>query len=215
MSRALERGEVFFLYRPRVGTDEVRSLADVQRFLLVLEPDGRPIRRSLVVGRKRLPDPEDHERVWAFVADVTERSGEYEPPPDARVAGEGRYALVDHNGHTHLAYVLARPRDPGPAQETFRIRPEASYIVAVRNPDAPAPPGAGLAERQRAELPPELRERFGGRRFIPLDPPELLDHDHVELILIGAAEDATQELGIELDADDERVECDQILETLR
>jgi hypothetical protein len=135
--------------------------------------------------------------------------------PEARPVGEGRYAIVDHDGHTHLAYVLELPPEPGPAQRTFNIEREASYIVAVRNPEAPAPPGAGLGSKQRAELPPELVEHFRGRRFAPVDTPELLDHEGVELVLIGAREDAERELGIELDAQSERLETADLFRKLR
>jgi len=58
VSTVLERGDVFFFYRPRVEREEADDLEDVQRFFLVLRPDGRQRFRELVVGRKRLPDPE-------------------------------------------------------------------------------------------------------------------------------------------------------------
>jgi hypothetical protein len=222
VSRVLERGDVFFFYRPRVGIAEVRGLDDVARLLVLLEPDGSPRFRLLVVGRKRLPDPAAHERAWALVAKVEDRPdvvrdelgrrryvtktrGEREEP-EARPAGEGRYAIADHGGHTHLAYGLELPREPGPAQELFDITRQASYVTAVRNPEAPAPPGRGLPPGRRAEYPPELAERFGGRRFAPLDPPAFLDHVGAEIVLIGAAVDAEAELGIPLGAEDERLE---------
>lgn len=156
MSTELERGDVFFFYRPRVGIEEVRSLQEVQRFFFVLHPDGDARLREIIVGSKRLPEVEPHERAWAFVARVTDSAayareelggriyqtktrGE-RVQPDTRAAGEGRYAIVDHDGHSHLAYALELPQEPGEAQRTFRIEREASYIVAVRNPDAPTPP---------------------------------------------------------------------------
>ena len=40
MSRTVEQGDVFFFYRPRVGTGEVDELSDVQRFFVVLMPEG-------------------------------------------------------------------------------------------------------------------------------------------------------------------------------
>jgi len=135
--------------------------------------------------------------------------------PEARPAGEAGYAIVDHDGHTHLAYALELPREPGDVQRELRIEREASYVVAVRNPEAPAPPGAGLTPRERAEFPREFLDRFGGRRFIPLDPPSLLDYEGAEIVLIGAAEDAEAELGIDLDAERERLEDADIFQDLR
>jgi hypothetical protein len=231
VSRILEAGDLLFFYRPRVGVERVSSLADVQRFFLVLEPEGTSGFRRLVVGRKRLPDIGAHEREWAFVAEVADRPEAlrdeverrvYETrtagrrvQPEARAVGEARYAIVDHDGHTHLAYVLELPREPGEAQRTFHIAREASYVVAVGNPDAPAPPGLGLPRERRPDLPPELRARFGTRRFAPLDPPALLDHVGVEIVLIGAADDVADELGIELDAEAERLDRSDLFEKLR
>jgi hypothetical protein len=231
MSTIVEQGDIFFFYRPRVDVAEVDDLDDVQRFFFVLAPEGRELYRLFVVGRKRLPEATSHEREWAFVVEVATRPDDvrddlerrtYETKTrgirvegEARPAGEGRYAIVDHEGHTHLAYVFELPADPGPAQEAFRITREASFIVAVRNPDAPAPPGAGLRADRRADYPGDLLERFRGRRFIPVETPELLDHEGAEIVLVGASEDPESELGIELDADPERLDEAEIFSRLR
>jgi hypothetical protein len=231
MTRVLERGDVFFFYRPRVGVAEARSLDDVARFFFVLHPDAHGRDRLVVVGRKRLPDPERHERVWALVAEVADRPDELREAvgprvyptrtrglrsqPEARPVGEGRYLLADHDGHSHLAYGLELPPEPGEAQQLFALDREASFIVAVRNPDAPAPPGTGLPRSRRADLPPDLRERFGDRRWLPVDDPALLDHPGVELVLIGAAKDAEDELGIQLDTEAESLATSDLLADLR
>jgi hypothetical protein len=231
MARELERGDVFFFYRPRVGVTEVRSLDDVARFVFVLDPDAHGCDRLLVVGRKRLPDPERHERAWALVAEVTQRPDElrddleartYETrtrglrqQPGARPVGEGRYVLADHDGHSHLAYALELPAEPGEAQRLFNLHREASFIVAVRNPDSPAPPGTGLPRSRRADLPRALRDRFGDRRWLPVDDPAMLDHPGIELVLIGAAEQVEEELGIRLDTEAETLETSELLADLR
>lgn len=215
MSRIVERGDAFFFYRPRVGVEHVQRLEDVQRFFLILDPEGEARFRWIVVGRKRLPDIHEHERNWAFVAEVAEAPEEFRDElkswryhtktrgervePAARPVGEGGYAIVDHDGHTHLAYVLTRPDPPGPAQDLFRILPEASYVVAVRNPAAASDAPAGLGPRQRASFPPEVAARFDGKRFLPLDDPHILDFEGAEIILIGASEDVAPELGIDVD----------------
>ena len=111
--------------------------------------------------------------------------------------------------------VLELPEEPGAAQDLFRVRPEASYIVAMRNPAAEAPPGVGLRPAQRPGYPPELMERFGNRRFIALDDPRFLDIEDTELVLIGAAEDAEAELGVHLDREQERLEHADIFRQLR
>jgi hypothetical protein len=230
MTRVLERGDVFFFYRPRVGVEDARSPDDVARFFFILAPDARGCDRLVVVGRKRLPDPERHERGWALVAELANRPDElrdavgrrvYETKtrgvrvqPEARPVGEARYLLADHDGHSHLAYGLELPPEPGEAQRVFGIHREASLIVAVRNPDAPAPPGTGLPRSRRAELPTRLRDRFGDRRWIAVDDPELLDHPGVELVLIGAAKDAEAELGVDIDTEAEDLATSELLADL-
>lgn len=131
-----------------------------------------------------------------------------------RPCGEGVYHILDHEGHTHLVYVLAMPEKPGiqrtacpyrskpslnlhvgEVQQTFNITPQASYILSIKNPSAPSPPWAGLSERSKADLPPAYEALFKDRRFIPANPVELLNFDHVEFLLIGAREDVGGEAG--------------------
>ena len=96
----------------------------------------------------------------------------------------------------------------------MRIEREASDIVAVRNPDAPAPPGMGHTGLT-PDLPEHLRNRFRGRRFAQLDVPEWLDHEGVELVIIGAARDPGRELGLELDPQGEQVHDADLFRDLR
>jgi hypothetical protein len=60
---------------------------------------------------------------------------------------------------------------------------------------------------QKAELPKHLQEKFKGRRFINVDPPELLDHQGVEILLISTDE-SVKELGIDLEAQADATEKD-------
>jgi hypothetical protein len=214
MARILEEGDIFFCYRPRLDVERVRGLADVQRFYVILKPSDKPVFRRMIIGRKRLPGIAEHERTWGFVDLVTDKPEEIEDEldpatydtstrgrrtePPARPAGEGVYAVVDHDGHTHLAHALELPEKPGPVQAELNIGPEASLIVTVRNPDAPAPPRAGLPPGRRPDYPTALAEKFAGRRFTELNPPDFLDYPGTELVLIGAGSDVTRELGLSL-----------------
>jgi hypothetical protein len=67
----------------------------------------------------------------------------------------------------------------------------------------------------RVDLPKELQERFGSRRFIDADPPALLDFEGMEFVLIGAAEDVGQELGITLKPERERLDRADIFRLLK
>jgi hypothetical protein len=218
----IECGDIYFLYRPAVGVDEVHGFKDVRRLYILLKPWGTQIYRLLIVGRKKLPAPEEHDRFWAFVWRVfNDRAAlnaelgyeEYETKtrgvrkiPPARPAAEGIYAIVRHGEHTHLAYFLELPKRQGPVERELNIKREASYIVAVKNPETPSPPNTGLGRKQEAEFPKELQEKFEGRRFVPVDPPDFLNYEGAEVVLIGASENAEQELGIEFRADEE-TEC--------
>lgn len=217
----LERGDLFFFYRPRVDVHVPRSLDDVARTYVVLRVRDGGTYRLLILGEKRLPatGPGGDRRSWAFVFRVARRPEDIEDEldperyvtrtrgervvPPARPAGEGVYAIVRHDRHTHLAHVLELPSEPGEVQDALNVGRQGSYVVAVRNPDTPAPEGVGLDERRRASYPDELRARFRGRRFAPLDPPAFLDHEGAELVLVGASADVEAELGIRLDAERE------------
>lgn len=215
----LEKGDIYILYRPRVEADEAHGFEDVERFYMLLKPWRRELYRLIILGRKRLPDPGEHDRFWGFVWRVfTDRAAlnrELGPREYAtrtrgirhvrpvRPAAEGIYALMRHGNHTHLAYATELPEREGPAERALNIRRKASYVVAVRNPESPRPPGTGLDPEHAARFPKELREKFAGRKFLPVDPPDFLDYEGAELVFIGAAEDPEAELGVAFEPDRE------------
>ena len=43
--KIVEHGDIFFLYRPKVGTEEVKDIDDVQRFYMVTSPDNSKTNR--------------------------------------------------------------------------------------------------------------------------------------------------------------------------
>lgn len=230
--KILETGDIYFLYRPRVEERSPESLEEIQRLFIVLNPEPGTRFRLLVVGRKQLPEIEDGgDKYWGFVDRVaskpedlhetlrgethaTRTRGERFQPP-ARACGEGVYALVDHDGHTHLAYALELPQRPGDVQHALHIEPEASYVLSVKNPEASSPPGVGLRPRQKADLPRSLQTRFGRRRFLGVDTPVYLDHAGVEFVLIGARENAEEELGIEFRTEPESADSAELFADLR
>jgi hypothetical protein len=81
-----------------------------------------------------------------------------------RPAAEGIYAIVRHGEHTYLAYVTELPKRQGPIERDLNIKREASYIIAVRNPESSRPPGTGLDPEHAAHFPKDLQEKFAGRR---------------------------------------------------
>jgi hypothetical protein len=197
----MEHGEIDILYRPRVEHEQVDSLRDVQRLLLVLCPDGRHETRVIAIARKELSA-----RFWGFVdvvddpqyVDITLGAHTYLTKgrgtrhlPAARVAASGEYVISRHGSHTHFEFTTK----PRPESE-IEVASKGNFIVSVANPD---PTVWGLQETPplQDELFPEyevhvtvptpfpaaIQERFRGRRYIDLEP-DLLDYPGAELIFV-------------------------------
>jgi hypothetical protein len=224
-SQIVEQGDIFFFYRPKVGTEEVTSTEDVQRFYMVTSPEERDSKyRLFVLGRKQLPEiVEDkstsEERNWALNTLTTNNAedirrellaAEYETETKgkrrmaaAAPAGEGKYSIVKHDNHTELAYVLELPEKPGPTQKEFEIKKEASYIVSVKNPDIQTP-GFKAFEKRKPDYPANIKQKFGDKRWINVEDPELLNYENTQLLMIGARrKDIEEELGIDLNEEKE------------
>jgi hypothetical protein len=77
------------------------------------------------------------------------------------------------------------------------------------------PPGLGLDETRRARFPRGLQQRFRGRRFINQDPPDFLNREGAEILMVGASADVEHELGLTLDREHESEETAAIFEDLR
>ena len=246
-SQIIEHGDIFFFYRPKVGTEEVEDIGDVQRFYMITSSDdgysGRAgkrketIYRLFLIGQKQLPEiiegkSTSKERNWALNTLTTSNpddihkqlvAAEYttETRGKRRIAaaipaGEGKYSIVKHAGHTELAYLLELPEEPGPTQKEFEIRKEASYIVSVKNPDISVPGFAAFSSRKKPEYPGHLIKKFGDRRWISIDDPELLNYENIQLLLIGARKkDVEEELGIDIDEQNETENSADIFKDLK
>lgn len=220
----VERGDIFFFYRPKVEAEKVRSREDVQRLFMVLAPEAPRRRyRLFVVGRKKLPRArgrgrDGERRNWAMNVRTSERpedirreliAKEYRTETRgerragaAKPVGEGKYQLFRHGDHTELAYALELPKKPGHAQAEFEIEQEASYVVAVKNPEVSIP--GFPAPDEPPEYGPEIEAKFGHRRWIDADDPALLDPEHAQILLLGThAGDVEEQLGIELEKEEE------------
>src|SRR5215218_7975828 len=186
----IEQGDIFFFYRPKVDTEEVKDIKDVQRFYMVTTPEEEKndIYRLFLIGQKQLPEivegkSTSEEKNWALNI-LTTSSPDYiqkelmpaeyttETKGKRRLAaatptGEGKYVIVKHDNHTELAYILELPEIPGPTQREFEIKKEASYIISVKNPDVKVPGFA--ASKKNPEYPKALKEKFGDKRWINVD----------------------------------------------
>ena len=223
----LEYGDIYFFYRPKVGSSDVTSIDDVRRFFMVTAPEEtstksdnekthRQFYRLFVIGKKSLPEirtseARSSERYWARVGGIFENpedltkellSDEFRKGDLARPVGEGKYAIVRHQNHAELAYILELPEEPGEAQKEFGIEKEASYIVTVINPAKPVPEGYPSAD-QSPRYPDSIQEEFrDDENFIPLTRNlDLVNYQNAQIILIGAREGRDmikKEVGIEI-----------------
>lgn len=83
-SQVLEKGSIYFIYRPKVEQETVKGMEDVQRFYIVLSPYRKDIYRLMVVGRQTMPDI-GGERNWAFVQNIGRRPEDVEDELDRDV----------------------------------------------------------------------------------------------------------------------------------
>jgi len=213
MADIIERGRIYFFYRPKVQRAQPRGFADVQRLQLVLSSRDKEWYRVIVVGHKQLPDPRQagRARFWGYVesagrdrdrikASLTEeiydtktRGRRYQPA--SRPAGEGSYAFVDHDRHMHFIYELELPEHPGPVQSALNIQSEASYIVAVKDANA----------YLESDQP----------RFVSLRDPATLNEDGTEIVLISASADISAEFDIDIRHDQEDLAAENLFQDLR
>ena len=229
----LEKGNIFFFYRPRESVPHPKGPNDLERVYFMLLPDDQQHHQNRlfdvahgvfpwIVPGKALPE----ERDWAFVMDVnhdpkavlndleknvqgTRPSGQ-RARPWARPAGEGRYALVTHDGHTHQAYYLGMPKQAGKVQQELQVKPEGSYIISIKQPYAPSE----IQLNEQPNYPSELRKLFDGQSWIPAVPTDFLDYKYTQILLIGARTDVQKELGITLDAERENAAAKAVFEML-
>jgi len=171
------------------------------------------VKRVIVIPKKKLPDIGARERYWAVMEFASENMDELDKDlgekhyathtrgervlHGARPAGEGVYAIVEHKGHTHLAYALEMPHDLGEVQESFNIEKEGSFVIAVKNPQGAAATyfKSFVPEEKRVHYPKHLQDVFHGKRWAPAKPVELLNYPKSELLLVGSSENLVEEFG--------------------
>jgi hypothetical protein len=247
--RFIESGDIFFFYRPKIDTKEVKDIEDVQRFYMVTCNDinkntnknknKNKNYRLFMLGRKKMPEIVEgksgsEERNWALNILTTSNSDEIHNelllPVEyttktrgkrrlsaAQPAAEGKYSILRHDGHTELAYILEIPEIPGPIQTEFEIKKEASYIVSVKNPEIFIPGYDAFSKKDRKpNYPKHIKEKFGEKRWINVDDPEILDYENTQLLLIGARKrNVEEELGIEIDDEKENKNSADIFKELK
>src|ERR671911_621660 len=237
--KILEQGDIFFFFRPKVSATDIKSIDDVRRFYMVLCPEDeqkiidetnndtnpkeKKIYRLLIIGKKSLPEirkseARSSERFWAQVGgiffdskklgeDLT--SEEFRKGDAARPVGEGKYAIIEHQNHTELAFILEMPQEIGEAQKELGIQKEATYIITVINPNKPVPEGYSTAQAERPKYPEDIEKYLNNiqDKFISLSQNlNLINYQNAQVVLIGAREGKDiikQEIGLDIETEDE------------
>ena len=245
-AQVLEQGDIYFFYRPKKAAEEVKGIEDVRRFFMVTAPEQEEnnskksqLYRLFVIGKKSLPEirkseARSSERYWARVGgiftdpnELTKElfSDEFRKGDAARPVGEGKYAIVKHQNHAELAYILEMPKEPGEAQRELGIEKEASYIVSVINPKKPAasavPEGGSYPSTEEIPMYPEeiLKEFNDSDIFVSLTrDTRFIDYRNAQILLIGAREGRDvikQDIGIEISDEDETQQSADIFTKLK
>jgi hypothetical protein len=236
--KILEQGDIFFFFRPKVSATDIKSIDDVRRFYMVLcpeeeqkiidgtnndtNPQEKKIYRLFIIGKKSLPEirkteARSSERFWAqvggifydpqnLVEDLT--ADEYKKGDAARPVGEGKYAIIEHQNHAELAFILEMPQEIGEAQKELGIQKEASYIITVINPEKPVSEGYTTAEAEPPKYPKDVQNYLSKTegKFIPLSQNlTLINYQNAQIILIGAREGKDvikQEIGLDIETEE-------------
>jgi hypothetical protein len=230
----LEKGDIFFFYRPKAKAvndssgGDVKSIDDIRRFFMVtatatttanteneqqqqfdktnpkIPKKAEALKyRLFVIGKKSLPEirtseARRSERYWAKVGGIFENpqeltgdllSDEFRKGDAARPVGEGKYAIIKHQDHAELAYVLEMPEEPGEAQKELGIEKEASYIISIINPKVSVPAGYPSSE-EPPNYPESILKEFGeNENFVSLARDlRFIDFKNSQMILVGARE---------------------------
>ena len=263
-AEVLEKGDIFFFYRPKakIGDEgsrgDVKSIEDIRRFFMVTattttttaantgneqqqfdrtnrktQEEKESRYRLFVIGKKSLPEirateARRSERYWAKVGGIFESpqeltsqllADEYRKGDAARAVGEGKYAIVKHQEHAELAYVLEMPEEPGEAQRELGIEKEASYIISIINPKVPVPQGYPSSE-EPPNYPESILKEFGeNENFVSLARDlRFIDFQNAQMILVGAREGRDvikKEIGIDIREEKETVHSADIFNKLK
>lgn len=120
--------------------------------------------------------------------------------------------------HTHLIYKLEFPPEDkeNEPQESLNIERECSFLIQIRNPDQHGTSHfRGLQNKRKAVYPAHLQGLFGHKRFCPADPPDFLNYEGCEFLLIAASDNIKEELGLDLETEEAKGDecCSDLIKT--
>ncbi|KAJ5555179.1 hypothetical protein N7535_007620 [Penicillium sp. DV-2018c] len=214
-SNILEKGFIYFFFRPRVNIEDPQSISEVARSFFVLRPtplgaefnegqgpvDKGASCRLMMLPKKKFPTS-SKERDMGFVEKAGKSMQELHESfiagttyqtstrgerhtEDAQPYAEGVYAITSTPRASHLAYILTIPAELGEVQQDFGLRQRGSWIVQSKNPKFPGPPTGQLPKNP--EYPDSILEKFKDLRWVPLEP-EFMNYPNAQFLMIGEAQ---------------------------
>lgn len=227
----LEQGDIYFLYRPKIGEFAPQGTQDVQKLYVILKPENQELFRLMVVAEKRLPKAYDEDKYWGYIESVMRSAEEIKQhfsgrvyttktvgergQPSGRPAGEGIYRIVRHGNHSHFVYSLSFPKTIGPVQKDLGLQPEANMIISLINPNTPTPRQVDLSRISKVNYPPDLNQQFGKRKFLSLNTTTYLNYPGTLVLLIAVSRSISDELGISLEVEAESKSANEVFEDLK
>jgi hypothetical protein len=141
----------------------------------------------------------------------TKTAGERHIGP-ARVAGYGSYVIHSSAApgtpansknmsavyETHLAYALETPHELGKVQHALRMERVGSLQIQLKDPKQPStnPTVRNVGPDKQPQFPDPLRKLFT-TKFIPANPPALLNYSGAELLFIPSHRSVAEQIGEE------------------
>ncbi len=210
-TNVLEKGLVYFVFKPRVNVETVEGDQDVQRLHILLHPlsmDGNSVNKEIAddnvrgkvrlinIPKKHLPQNAERDRFLGIVmegkedlTDLHKDLGEnfYDTATRGR-RHQGAGRPVGEGVYSIIKeegtthFAYILSTPEGDAQKEIGLAGQGTYIVSMRNPSRK--PSAN-APPEQANYPEHLMAKFGQYAWIPLDPPELLDYSNAQILFIG------------------------------
>ncbi|RAL60700.1 hypothetical protein DID88_010018 [Monilinia fructigena] len=198
-SSILEKGIIYFFYRPRVSAaNQAQGIEDVARSFFVMRPlplkskiEKGPLQdngdaRLLSLPKKTWPKRiQDKflcfvEKAGLGIKELKEHlSGSSNLPPVTPIA-EGIYAISHTDRESHLAYCITYPQI-SEVQRELGIKEKGSFVCSIKNPKAPGPANATIDNP--AKYTKELQENFRNLRWGSLVP-EHLNYEGTQMLII-------------------------------
>lgn len=204
--KIIEKGHIYFLYRPKVGVEgDVKNMVDVQKLIMILSPLGSSKKhRMLLLPKKKLPKIDSHQRHMAIIDIVSKKmddlsdslkASEYQTKtrgthsiPPARLLGRGSYLITYHerDDTARLLYILDHPSEITNVQKTFNIEQSGHFIIVLKNSD--------VLEHNH-EISNQIIDKYKGKSFIPILDSKLLNVENSQIVIIGGSRDIKKEMG--------------------